>query len=82
MLGLLNPKAGDHKNEAAFETGAKITVYDHLRNELGKGTFKVREYQAERDLTVYECEEHVMLAKGEHYILVAGKTFHIKSGQG
>jgi hypothetical protein len=63
-----------------LQPGSKITVFDRLKNELGEGTLKRREFEAGRDLTVYECEEHVILAKGEHYLKVDGKTYRIKTG--
>ncbi len=60
--------------------GTKITVFDGRRVELGEGTLRRHEFQAERELTVYECEEHVILAKGDHYLKVDGKIHFIRTG--
>ena len=60
--------------------GTKITVFDSGRVELGEGTLRRYEFQADRLLTIYECEEHVILAKGDHYLKVDGIIHHIRTG--
>ncbi len=60
--------------------GTKIIVFDQHRVELGEGTLVHREYEADRDLMVYECEEHVILARGEHYLEVAGVLYQVLQG--
>lgn len=60
--------------------GTKIVVFDQHRVELGEGTLIRQEYEVDRELTVYECEEHVILAKGEHYLKVAGVLYHVAQG--
>ena len=60
----------------AIERGQKIVVLDGERRELGEGTFISRDRHGE--MTVYECREHTILAKGEHYVRVGGETHKVK----
>ena len=53
--------------------GEVITVFTKERVELGDGTFLRSEYIAEMNTTVYQCKEHTILAKGDHYVRSAGQ---------
>ncbi len=51
-----------------LNTGEKIVVYDSRKIELGEGTFLRCEKILSLGITVYECREHAILAKGVHYV--------------
>ncbi len=53
--------------------GEKIAVYNYERQELGEGTFIRLTPHAEMNLLAYECEEHTILARGDHFLRVAGR---------
>jgi hypothetical protein len=55
-----------------LKKGQKIAVYDGRRRELGEGTLIRVTQHSEMNMTAYECEEHTILAKGEHFIRIEG----------
>ena len=57
--------------------GSKITVYDGNKVELGEGTLFRKAFYPEMNLTVYECEEHDILARGAHWLKFGGNTYRI-----
>lgn len=61
--------------------GKKIVVYDSQNVELGEGTFLSRSLIADRGVTVYECVEHVILAKGQHFLKIDENIYTIRSGR-
>jgi hypothetical protein len=60
-----------------LERGSKITVYDGEQVELGEGTLLQKVEHPEMNLVVYECKEHLILARGEHWLKIAGKMTRI-----
>lgn len=50
------------------QPGQTIVVYDHLGRELGEGTFQRLDRHG--SATVYECEEHTILASAGHRVEV------------
>jgi hypothetical protein len=60
--------------------GQKIAIFNQKRQELGEGTFIRRTQHKEMDMTAYECEEHTILARGDHYLRVEGKLHFVQSG--
>jgi hypothetical protein len=55
-----------------LKKGQKIAVYDERRRELGEGTLIRVTRHSEMNMTAYECEEHTILAKGEHFVRAGG----------
>lgn len=61
-----------------FQTGDKIKVYDSSQIELGEGTLIKTERIPGMAMTVYECQEHTILAKGTHYVRLGGQLHKIE----
>lgn len=57
-----------------LKQGLKIVVYDGTKIELGEGTLIAVCLHRDMNLTAYECEEHTILAKGDHYVRLHGKS--------
>lgn len=53
--------------------GLKIIVYTDRRVELGEGTFLRRTLHEDINMVAYECEEHTILARGDHFIRLHGR---------
>ena len=62
-----------------LQPGAKITVFDDQRVELGEGTFLRKTIVQDLKLTAYECREHTILAKGDHYLKVGGTISRVSN---
>ena len=56
-----------------LQPGMKIVVYTDKKVELGEGTYVRTSTHPDMRMTVYECQEHTILAKGKHYLRVAGE---------
>ena len=63
-----------------IKTGQKIVVFNGQRQELGEGTFVRLTRHMEMNLIAYECEEHTILAHGEHFLSIEGEMYAIQSG--
>jgi hypothetical protein len=63
-----------------IKTGQKIVVFNGQQQELGEGTFVRLTRHEEMNLIAYECEEHTILARGEHLLRLDGKMHIIRSG--
>lgn len=63
-----------------IKTGEKIVVFNGQRQELGEGTFIALTKHPELNLVAYECEEHTILARGDHYLQIDGEVHTIQSG--
>lgn len=60
--------------------GQRIVVFNQKREELGEGTFIRRTHHKDMDMIAYECEEHTILARGDHYLRLEGQLHFIQSG--
>jgi len=60
--------------------GQKIVVFNKQRQELGEGTFIRCTQHKDMDVVAYDCEEHTILARGDHYLRVEGQLHFIQSG--
>lgn len=67
------PKRPDFPMKMVINPGQKISVRNAQGEELGEGTFLQQTYHEDLDMTAYECEEHTILARGEHYVRVDGR---------
>lgn len=56
-----------------LRAGLKIVVYTDRRVELGEGTFVRRTIHSDLNMVAYECEEHTILARGDHFIRLHGR---------
>ena len=56
-----------------LRAGLKIVVYTGRRVELGEGTFVRRTVHPDLNMVAYECEEHTILARGDHFIRLHGR---------
>lgn len=61
----------------ALTSGMKITVYDGARVELGEGTLLTKVEHPDMNLVVYECREHLILARGEHWLKLRGEMHRV-----
>lgn len=59
-------------------SGEKIVVYNSERVELGEGTLIRVEHIPEMKMTVYECQEHAILAKSPHFVKKDGTLFKVE----
>lgn len=62
--------------------GQKITVYDSTKTELGEGTFIERNFMQAMNMTIYECREHAILAKGDHWLKLNGEMHFVPRVKG
>jgi hypothetical protein len=65
--------------ELNLQQGMSITVYDSKRVELGEGTFLRKSWHPELKTTAYECREHTILAKGDHFVKIRGQTYSVRA---
>ena len=67
-------------NFPSLQAGQRIVVYDTRKQELGEGTLLRQTVHGDMNLIAYECEEHTILARGDHYVRVSGELRQIQSG--
>lgn len=63
-------------------SGTHITVFDSAKNELGEGTLIRSQFHPDMGLTVYECKEHLILAKGIHWLKIGNELNKIDPKEG
>ena len=52
------------------------------RVELGEGTFLRRTVYVDLNMIAYECEEHTILARGDHFIRLHGRLQFVLAKNG